>query len=197
MIQRFLTTKTKGFTLAELLISLAVLGVIATFTIPKVLQGGQNSEWNASAKEVAGTISAAYDAYRLENTPTATTGAADLMPYINYVRIDTSSQIDNKQTTNFFDCLVSQPCYKLHNGGILMVLNACTFGGTGNNNATFFVFDPDGVYSGSPTGNGKSIEFALYHSGRISTWGDMDSPTQSGCGPWNANPTYDPPWFSW
>lgn len=34
----------KGFTLAELLIALAILGVIATFTIPKVLQSSRTAQ---------------------------------------------------------------------------------------------------------------------------------------------------------
>jgi prepilin-type N-terminal cleavage/methylation domain-containing protein len=45
-----------GFTLAELLISLAILGVIATFTLPKIL-GGTGSKQNiAIAKEDFATV---------------------------------------------------------------------------------------------------------------------------------------------
>ncbi len=40
----------KGFTLAELLMALAILGVIATFTIPKILGAQQSSSSNAKAK---------------------------------------------------------------------------------------------------------------------------------------------------
>lgn len=50
----------KGFTLAELLIALSILGVIATFTIPKVLQSQQNGKYNTMAKEAIATISQAY-----------------------------------------------------------------------------------------------------------------------------------------
>ncbi|MBL8031855.1 MAG: prepilin-type N-terminal cleavage/methylation domain-containing protein [Candidatus Doudnabacteria bacterium] len=48
--------RVKGFTLAELLIALVILGVIATFTIPKVLYANQNTKYNAIAKEAMGTI---------------------------------------------------------------------------------------------------------------------------------------------
>ena len=40
-----------GFTLAELLISLAILGVIATFTIPKILHGQDDAQRKAVLKE--------------------------------------------------------------------------------------------------------------------------------------------------
>ncbi|MCE3235965.1 MAG: hypothetical protein K0Q50_2145 [Vampirovibrio sp.] len=49
-----------GFTLAELLISLSILGIIATFTIPKLLMNQRVSAYNASAHESAASISGAY-----------------------------------------------------------------------------------------------------------------------------------------
>lgn len=47
----------KGFTLAELLIALAILGVIATFTIPKILQAQQNQKKQAILKETISIVS--------------------------------------------------------------------------------------------------------------------------------------------
>lgn len=50
-----------GFTLAELLIALAILGVIATFTIPKVLQGQSDSKKYAVMKETIAALNAALN----------------------------------------------------------------------------------------------------------------------------------------
>jgi prepilin-type N-terminal cleavage/methylation domain-containing protein len=62
-----------GFTLAELLIALAILGVIATFTIPKVLQSQQNGQKIAIFKETIAAIQQAQDKEQLEGGVTPTT----------------------------------------------------------------------------------------------------------------------------
>jgi len=48
--------KTNGFTLSELLISLAILGVIAAFTIPKILSSQNDAQRKAVFKETYATI---------------------------------------------------------------------------------------------------------------------------------------------
>ena len=55
-----------AFTLAELLIALAILGVIATFTIPKILSGSTDAKWNASAKGAMTMVEGAYADYQIE-----------------------------------------------------------------------------------------------------------------------------------
>jgi prepilin-type N-terminal cleavage/methylation domain-containing protein len=53
-----------GFTLAELLISLAILGVIGTFTIPKILGANQNKQNVNLLKEAVSALSAVvYQGY--------------------------------------------------------------------------------------------------------------------------------------
>src|SRR5690349_7432884 len=93
-----------GFTLAELLISLAILGVIATFTIPKILQAQQNQQYNAVAKEAAGTITQAYQAYKLAGGDSATMNAEAISTYFNYTKLDTASQIDLPNGAGAFTC---------------------------------------------------------------------------------------------
>lgn len=56
----------KGFTLSELLVSLAVLGLIAAFAVPKVLTSVGNSTLIANAKEAVSTISGAYEALKAD-----------------------------------------------------------------------------------------------------------------------------------
>lgn len=48
--------KRSGFTLAELLIALAIMGVIATFTIPKVLSSQNNAKKNALFREAIAAL---------------------------------------------------------------------------------------------------------------------------------------------
>ena len=82
--------KQSGFTLAELLIALAILGVIATFTIPKVLESGSTSQWNAMGKEVASMISGAHQQHKLQGLLSTNTLSGDLTQHMNYVAVDLS-----------------------------------------------------------------------------------------------------------
>lgn len=186
-----------GFTLAELLIALAILGVIATFTIPKVLNSQQSGEWNASAKEVAGMLSGALAAERQQNGINASTGTVDLTPYFNYVKIDTHT-IDSQQGQGSWPCgFGTIRCLRMHSGGVLLYMNDHTFSGTSNLNAISFMYDPDGVYSGSTTGNGKGIWFILYTNGRLTTNENVLPGTTDSNGAINPSGFGDAPWFSW
>ena len=51
--------KFKGFTLAEVLITLVIIGIIAAITIPTVTSGTRKSEFSARLKKFYGTISQA------------------------------------------------------------------------------------------------------------------------------------------
>ena len=166
--------KYRGLTLTELLIALGILGVISAFTVPKVLLGFEYSDKKAKTKEVTSMVAASYLAYQLENSLSSTTTNSDLVPFMNYVSVDTVSIIDDAATLTSIDCSGFGPgCLRLHNGGILYV-DWKQYGGTDSTNILWWTFDPDATYSGSTTGEGKALKFVLYYDGTIKTWGQMD-----------------------
>ena len=144
-----------GFTLAELLIALAILGVIAAFTIPKVLQANQSAKYNAAAKEVISTVAQAYQQYQFTARPAASAqmSLANLTPYMNYVSIETTGTIDHFYSQAASEnCTASSPCMNLHNGGKLLMFG-CHFGSGASTNVVFLHFDPDGVCGSLGNGN--------------------------------------------
>lgn len=133
-----------GFTLAELLIALSILGLIATFTIPKVLVAQQDMTYRANAKDVAAAISAAYDRLRLEGQLSPDTKINDLTPFLNYVSVYTGIMDDTYTDTNINCSNAVFACLKLHNGGTIAYRKDAAFGGTATTNALPIHFDPDG-----------------------------------------------------
>ncbi len=176
-----------------------IVAEIATFSIPKVLSAQQNTAWNAAAKEAAATISQAYLLYSAKNSITANTTAGAFTPYMNYVKVDTSSQIDHFTGGGGITCNSWNYCIVLHNGGVLQYDTGNYFGGTNTNNYVYFRFDPDGKYSGSTTGPGKSITLDLYTNGRVIDAANKlaGATTTDGGGvhAWGAEATAS--WFSW
>lgn len=185
-----------GFTLAELLIALAILGIIATFTIPKVLNSSRNQQYNSQAKEVAAMLSGAFQELTLAGNLTNATYARDFTPYFNYVSKITTGVLDNMGgSTGSIPC--SWGCYKLHNGGVITA-SGNRYASTTTNTAVFFYFDPDGEYHA--TEESSSVLYFIYLNGRLVTRETLNSGTCNGgvCestyGPITAS---DPEWFSW
>lgn len=171
-----------GFTLAELLIALVILGEIATFTIPKILISQSNGRNNAIAKETMASIASAYQMVQLNSSGgvsfSTTIGA--LTQYMNYVAVDTTSTIDAYpgSASDTFPCS-SYTCIKLHNGGLFM-MDIIPFGSSGG--IVDGVLDPDGTL----TSRKDSISFILYYKGRVQTIAD-----------YTGNASYTPTWFSY
>lgn len=81
-----MNTSQKGFTLAELLIALALLGIIAAFTIPKVLQSSASQEAVAKIRETVSTLEQSW--YNLRMTNAVSPGStlyANIAPTLNTV----------------------------------------------------------------------------------------------------------------
>lgn len=187
-----------GFTLAELLIALAILGVIATFTIPKILMAQQSSKYNSVAKEAVAMVAGAHTKLKYSGAMTTNTTMADLTQYMNYVGVDTTGTVDADTggstaiTCNdgFWTCL------KLH-GGATLFYGTYSFAGTATTNAIWFYIDPDGVYSGTTNGPGKAEQVYVYYNGKISTRGYIASNTCDSHGCDNPIPSAEASWFNW
>jgi prepilin-type N-terminal cleavage/methylation domain-containing protein len=194
-------SKQAAFTLAEVLIVMAILGVVATFTVPKVLYSSNQASWNAKAKEAAAAISEAYTLYRMEKGVSASTKAEDILAYINAVGPYTGT-INHHPGGPSLPCTGDFNCIQLHNGAVIMVVNSHTFGGTTSNHAVHFFIDPDGKYTdGASTPENGSVVFWLYANGGLRSYGTLLSPTLGAASgtaiSWNPVPSYDPTWFSW
>jgi type II secretory pathway pseudopilin PulG len=189
--------KSIGFTLAELLICITILGEIAVFSVPKIIYSQQNSRFNAIAKEDLSALAQAYQLLNLNTKVTSSNSAKDLTPYFNYVSYDTSSSLDDVYGyAGTISCDGSNPCLRLHNGSAIK-FNACTFSGTTpNTNVVEVYIDPDGrvTSGGTATSDGKSVRGYIYYSGRIATWGTIANGATSSCLTWS---TYqDPPYLT-
>jgi len=114
--------RSRGFTLAELLIALLILGVIATFTIPKILYSSRQEQKTAVFKEIISTISSlAYTANMLRDT-------TYVPNHINAVKVcDTNAATQGCWTqTNSIGAESTEPGYVLHNGATVAGFNAFT-----------------------------------------------------------------------
>ncbi len=84
---RFRCKRALGFTLAELLSALAILGVIATFTIPKVLQGQQDQRRISIFKEtIASVHQVLYNDWILTGGEMSTHDRALMFANLNYIK---------------------------------------------------------------------------------------------------------------
>jgi prepilin-type N-terminal cleavage/methylation domain-containing protein len=174
-----------GFTLAELLIALAILGVIATFTIPKVIQSQKAGKYNAVAKECVSMLSQAFQNHMSAGKLTTSTVPGDLSPYLNYVSIDTAGTLDGGIT-----CNNAEKCYYLHNGAKVMLRNNW-FGDSQPNKAISFFIDPD-----SKTDGTNELMLFIYYNGRVSTRGSIVPGTTDVTGA-NYDFGTDPAWLNW
>ena len=171
-MKKAFSKSTKGFTLAELLIALALIGVIAVFTVPKVLNAQGNKEYIAKAKSAAASLAAAYSNYRLDYGTNNNITGTHIGAYLNYVKIQTSNEEidDHFSASNTKDCDSNDYCYVLPSGGVIRTATTESFGDVNSTTSAIrFYFDPDGKVTtdGSAGSPGKSVRFHLYVNGNV------------------------------
>ena len=188
--------KHHAFTLAELLIALTILGIIASFTVPKVLQSQQNTQYKSYGKEAIAMVTQAFTIYQSSNPLTVNTQPANLTPYMNYIRVDSTSLVDNSINAASYNCAgVNKLCLQLHNGAMLFMSTVNTFGVADSSHYIFFWLDPDGQ-ADVP---GQTLVIQLFFDGRVNTSGSKlatDDTYISGS-PAGYGADSDPSWFSW
>ena len=189
-------TRHTGFTLAELLIALAILGVNATFTIPKIITAQQNSTYNTIAKEDISAIAGAYQNAQMAGLVSSGTTLGVITQYINYAATDTSTTIDDVTTAGSQTCNATLPCLKMHNSSLIRYRANASFDGTSTTHALWFHIDPDGAYSGTTNGAGKLLVMFIYYNGKIVDEANIPSTTNSYAA-YTAAATNTPSWFSW
>lgn len=195
-----------AFTLSELLIALAVIGLLATFTIPKLLQANMAQKQNAAAKQALAMVHGAYDAYKVNNlTVPETFKLDDLLPYMNYVGRKTSGRVDDHPNiggwhgNGGYNCGSSGiTCLRLHTGGVLFWVKDQTFGGTTPLNAIWLLYDPDEVATETTADSiSKAVCFFFYYDGSSRSRKQIKVGSIAGNQVRAPNSTFDPSWFSW
>lgn len=196
--------KASGFTLFEVLIALAILGLIATFGIPKVLKSTYGSKNTAIFKESVATLSSAYSAYEKINGMgygvSGTRGAEIVIAHVNIVRTITSGSSGGGLSVGSgltsFNCSSTEPCYELHNGAWIQAGNAGTQGFLGNDtksNAIQFNLDPDGERQAA-----GAVTLYMFYGGRVVTYSDIGAPPSGlGSGGLASVEAIDPDWATW
>ncbi len=188
--QPMLEKRRKAYTFAEILITLSLLGLLASMLLPMLSDSVGKDKLLALGKDGASEISQAFAIYVKNSTLNANTRAQDIVSNLNYVRMvsdgsmntqlgqtnqdasahstctGTSSVTGETYAVCTTPCDATTPCALLQTGALLQydAATPSTFNGTGyNTNAIHFIYDPDG------TGPQFAIAFTLFYSGRITT----------------------------
>ena len=127
--------KLNGFTLAEVLITLGIIGVVATMTIPTLIKNTQNAEYASAAKKAFSNLSNATNLIVNDNSG----DLSNVFSYSNVVdlyaeKMKVIKKCSNSRTEGCwtYDCLTGPNVLQAAKSG--MILNDGTM-------VTFFFYD--------------------------------------------------------
>jgi prepilin-type N-terminal cleavage/methylation domain-containing protein len=174
-----------GFTLSELLVALAVLGLIAAFAVPKVLTASWNATANAKVHKAAQAVVNGYEKWKQANGDALGMTGADLMTFVNFSSVITDGRVvDIHPGSGNFTCRATLttsgnlegPCYRMPDGSMVYFIGHTGVAFTTNaTSVLYFTVDPDAIESGAntQTNSGIGTSFFLYKNGRIRERGHL------------------------
>lgn len=114
-----------GFTLAELLIALAILGEIAVFSIPKIVSSQQQGTKKALLRETIANLSAVYNTGYTQNEMPSGSKFSYISSHLNAVKIcSTNGSTQGCSTASKTSNWETYPTMVLHNGVHIHFFNA-------------------------------------------------------------------------
>ncbi|MDD3013244.1 MAG: prepilin-type N-terminal cleavage/methylation domain-containing protein [Candidatus Gastranaerophilales bacterium] len=129
----------KGFTLAEVLITLMIIGIIASLTIPGLVQNTQEAEYNVAVKKIYSDLSNAVMMIQINNNGFVKVGIGNGSTQITAFRNDfcnVMSCVTKNTATNIF----GGTNYKLYKAGDNGTLNSIVDDSATINNGVLLKF---------------------------------------------------------
>lgn len=167
--------RNRAFTLAELLVVLAVIGFVTMLTTPKISAAYEKQKRTAIVKETTMAIAKAYGVLAVKEGVSASTRFADISRYLATASPKTSGQINSYPGRSDITCgSGGNECYQLSSGAVVSVESAHTFSEELPNASLRLIIDTDGerqTTSGSFLDDyaGAAAGFYLSYDGRLNT----------------------------
>lgn len=177
-LQTFKMKKSLAFTLAEVLITLGVIGVVAALTIPILQNSYEEQEYNSGIYKIYSSLSNALKLILMNNNGTIDVNSShnnlrsEFANVMNFIKVGTENQIflDKSNTVIQYQYYKSPACKWPAYGGatsaatlsdgsyIGFYSNAdCNWGGAGSNVCSLIVTDINGARG--PNTHGKDLFF--------------------------------------
>lgn len=157
----------KGFTLAELLLAIAILGVIAIFTIPKIITSQQTAQKMSLFQEALAALSTITYEGQITRDLTGTIYDTYVLSRVNAVKIcSTDADTEGCWTQATPGGSAEQKGYVLSNGVTVAGLDTGSTSGSGYREA--FFMDYNGTASPNTEGTDQIRLRACWGSGNCS-----------------------------
>jgi prepilin-type N-terminal cleavage/methylation domain-containing protein len=203
---------TIGFSLTEVVITIAIVSVLAGLAVPGIMTSANNNKRVSSTKQTMSLIGDALNDKLESNAVDTNAGFVQFvdvaggggLPYVRYITSGAARTID-RPPNSIGLCTAGVTCpftptagglqaISMKNGGLLLFDRTRIFG-TGVNAAIPLIFDPDGELTG--TGDRNAVELWLYSDGRLRTARSVIAGTTTGAVNTAvvASGTADPAWL--